>query len=364
MTSVEVGSGDPGAATRTSSSSDETACRFNEEGLDTLEQQGSLLIPCAKSRKRKIREALLDRKASRQRLDELEFCSPKPLAREIRVDECLRCRQRIDQKTSKLQKIVNPSTWCMTPVRIPPLDWPLILQGLGSQRAGSASSGLESCGIEIILANSHVTMDSALDKLQKSMQDGIIGVDLEWRPDDGHRKDSKVALIQLASATVCVLIRCKFFNDKLPPALARFFADSSCTFVAFSWDSNDEYKMRRSFGIGKECFSNFIDLRHVAEELGYYGCGLATLTKHVLGVRLQKARTISQSNWARQNLTPAQIQYAALDALLTGGVFRGLRLWHMAPSPCTKCRRLLGEKVRYVFVVVVSFFLSDRKEVK
>jgi hypothetical protein len=353
MTSAEVGSGDPGVATRTSSSSDETACPFNEEGLDALEQQGAILIPCAKSRKRKIREALLERKASRQRLDEFEFCSSKLLAREIRVDECLRCRQKIDQKTSKLQN-TNTSTWCMTPVRIPPLDWPLILQGLDSQRAGSASSGLESCGIEIILANSLVTMDSALDKLQKSMQDGIIGVDLEWRPDDGPTKDSKVALIQLASATVCVLIRCKFFNDKLPSSLASFFADSSCTFVAFSWDSNDEHKMRRSFGIGKECFSKFIDLRLVAEELGYYGCGLATLTKHVLGVRLQKARTVSQSNWARQYLTPAQIQYAALDALLTGGVFRGLRLWHMAPSPCTKCRRLLGEKVRCSVVVVVS----------
>lgn len=337
MTIAELGSGDNAG---TSSSSDVTACQLNEKGLESLNPARN---PSIKSKKRKIREALLERKASRQRLDDLEFCSPMALSREIQVDECQRCFHIV-------QRTGTSTAWCSMPVRIPPLDWPLILQTLGNQRIGpQASQGLESCGIEIIMAKTQVSMDAALEKLQKSMQDGIIGVDLEWRPDDGKNKDSKVALIQLASATVCVLIRCKFFNGKLPSSLTSFFANSTFIFVAFSWDSNDEQKMKRSFGVGKECFSNFIDLRYLAEELGYHGCGLATLTKHVLGVRLQKNRAVSQSNWAHPTLTPAQIQYAALDALLTGGVFRGLRLWHMAPSPCTKCRKFLGEKVGLTF---------------
>ena len=48
------------------------------------------------------------------------------------------------------------------------------------------------------------------------------------------------------------------------------------------------------------------------------------------------------SNWEAWNLSAPQIQYAALDAIITGHIFRGLRLWHASPSACTSCRRPLG----------------------
>lgn len=49
------------------------------------------------------------------------------------------------------------------------------------------------------------------------------------------------------------------------------------------------------------------------------------------------------SNWEARKLNAAQIQYAALDALMTGQVFRGLRLWHSAPCACATCHHALGK---------------------
>lgn len=62
----------------------------------------------------------------------------------------------------------------------------------------------------------------------------------------------------------------------------------------------------------------------------------------MLGFDPPKSRRVSLSNWAAPRLSLAQLQYAALDALLTGAVFRGLRLWHASPCACTGCGHALG----------------------
>lgn len=85
-----------------------------------------------------------------------------------------------------------------------------------------------------------------------------------------------------------------------------------------------------------------LDLRTVAAGLGYHGHGLKRLTQHVLGVSLPKVRAVTMSNWEARTLTRNQIKYAALDVLVAGQVYRGLRLWHSSPSPCEACRVPLG----------------------
>ena len=108
-------------------------------------------------------------------------------------------------------------------------------------------------------------------------------------------------------------------------------------------------KMKSTFGVGRDCFARFLDLQQVANSLGYPSIGLAALTLRVLGVTLPKSRSVSKSDWQRSKLTPAQVHYAALDALITGSVFRGLRLWHASPSPCTACKQPFGVEVRIFF---------------
>lgn len=80
----------------------------------------------------------------------------------------------------------------------------------------------------------------------------------------------------------------------------------------------------------------------VGASLGYHGFGLAALTKRVLGFALPKCRKVTMSNWEARQLSARQVQYGALDAVVTGHIFRGLRLWHASPSACTACRQMLG----------------------
>lgn len=249
--------------------------------------------------------------------------------------------------------------WCSMPVMVTEMDWRSILRPVDESHfeydkvdelkktprisQGSAWGLPREMTVHIVEELSDVA--AALDALRASMSDPVIGIDLEWRPDHDRRNSNRVALIQLASSSVAVLIRVCQFGYVLPEVLRTFFADSAVTFVSFSWHSGDESKMNFTFGEGKSLFSRFIDLQRVAEGMGYRSCGLAFLTQLVLGVSMPKSRAVSRSDWQRRSLSASQIRYAVLDALVTGLVFRSLRLWHASPSSCIHCKQLLGVAV-------------------
>lgn len=54
------------------------------------------------------------------------------------------------------------------------------------------------------------------------LQDPYVALDLEWRPEFGKGQQNKVAMIQLASSTVAVLIRTSKLGFKLEPTLEQF----------------------------------------------------------------------------------------------------------------------------------------------
>ena len=71
------------------------------------------------------------------------------------------------------------------------------------------------------------------------------------------------------------------------------------------------------------------DLSNLAMERGVtvYGKGentLANLCRRVLGVHLHKSATARDSDWRRSSLSKEQIEYAALDALASLRVLKGL----------------------------------------
>lgn len=328
----------------------------NTDGSSDSEVSATCIIGSAtksKSAKRRAAEACLERKASKQRLDSLDLSHAALNSRIITVQAC-------ESSSACVTESAHPGDdssvrWCGMPVTImPTLDWPTILRCLTSQR--NIDDGILPQlpeDIDIFLVETQADLVPALAALRKSMTDSVVAIDLEWRPDFQCNSNNRVALIQLATTTTCVLVRCSRLRWSLPAALRHFFCDPALVFVAFSWDSCDESKMQSTFGAGKDqLFSRFLDLQTVAQSLGYHGCGLARLTESVLGVRMPKSRSVSRSDWQRSKLTPAQVQYAALDALITGHVFRGLRLWHASPSPCTACKALLGVTVRISIFIV------------
>ena len=54
---------------------------------------------------------------------------------------------------------------------------------------------------------------------------------------------------------------------------------------------------------------------------------------------------VVMSNWEARRLSARQVAYAALDALVTGRLLRGLRAWHASPAPCPGCRSPIGAPV-------------------
>ncbi len=174
------------------------------------------------------------------------------------------------------------------------------------------------------------------------MQDPILAIDLEWRPTFGPGRVTPVAMIQVASARMALLVRTCRMQYRLAPELLALLQDPSVRMVGFGWDSADEGKMQGTFNVGAASFPGFLDLQRVARGLGWHGYGLARLTKAVLGTPLPKSKRVTMSNWENKVLTRPQVKYAALDVLIAGQVFRGLRLWHRAPTPCAGCLQLIG----------------------
>jgi hypothetical protein len=171
---------------------------------------------------------------------------------------------------------------------------------------------------------------SFLMKDRKKDEKTIIAIDLEWRPDQSKTANNPVALIQLATTTRCVLLRTIHWDTSgvsgIPEPLHRFFSECpNRFFVGFSWDSGDGKKMLSTFGVGKSVFSNFCDLQELAQVLGYgKKCGLAWLTKEVVGAELTKA--VARSNWERAELSAEQVVYGALDAFSLHAILAGWKL--------------------------------------
>ena len=131
--------------------------------------------------------------------------------------------------TSHPDEPVPVSSWCNFAVSLPHINWNVV-----------ASARLEECthanstkgrslphyqlpgGISIYIVDRRAQISEALDILTDSMQDSLISIDLEWRPDY-VRDTSKVALIQLSSATCCLLLRTCKMNNFLPDDLLAFF---------------------------------------------------------------------------------------------------------------------------------------------
>ncbi|EIE19787.1 ribonuclease H-like protein [Coccomyxa subellipsoidea C-169] len=188
-------------------------------------------------------------------------------------------------------------------------------------------------------------LPAALQALRTSMQDALVAIDLEWRPDFGAGQ-SRVALMQLATSSCAVLIRTCRLKHQLPPVLAEFLRDPTIVLCGFGWDGSDENKMQASFRMGRASFPHFIDLQRVSVAMGYHRYGLGSLTARVLGFELPKSRRVSMSNWEARRLTQGQVVYAALDALITGQIFRALRMWHSSTSACSTCLSPIGSLVQ------------------
>ncbi|XP_059489522.1 exonuclease 3'-5' domain-containing protein 2 [Neocloeon triangulifer] len=141
-----------------------------------------------------------------------------------------------------------------------------------------------------------------------------VGFDCEWVPNKvkGQRRNP-VALLQLATPSgTCALFRLNKIGF-LPEDVKVVLRDSSILKIGVSTQSDAMLLGQDHNLVVRGC----LDLRALCKDES----GLAQLAQTVLGVKMQKKKRISCSDWAAEELSEEQTLYAAHDVLVSTLIF-------------------------------------------
>nr|KYP40858.1 Werner syndrome ATP-dependent helicase isogeny [Cajanus cajan] len=177
-----------------------------------------------------------------------------------------------------------------------------------------------------LLTSSPSAVDSWLSDIlrrHRRRKNLLVGLDIEWRPNNRRDMNNPVATLQL-----CVGRRCLVFQilhaPFIPHSLVSFLGNSNNTFVGVGIEG-DVQKLLEDCSLQ---VANFLELRSLAVEKFaepvLKGAGLKTLGLRVLGLEVDKPKKITRSRWDNLWLTAEQVEYAAVDAFVSFEI--GLRL--------------------------------------
>jgi ribonuclease D len=134
----------------------------------------------------------------------------------------------------------------------------------------------------------------------------LLGFDTETRPAYKKGVSYPPALLQLATNKEVFIFQVKRLGLAKP--LRDILADPTFIKSGVGLD----YDIRELKKLGRFKAAGFMDLSDIAKQAGIKNHGLRGLAAVLLGIRIAKGA--QTSNWARDVLTPKQIQYAATDA--------------------------------------------------
>lgn len=171
----------------------------------------------------------------------------------------------------------------------------------------------------VIVVDSQQTMKEAEQALTGAT---IIGFDTETRPAFQKGLSYKMSLLQLSTQDTAVLIRLQLVD--LSPVIIRILQSAAVLKIgaAIRDDIRGLQKVKRYKPAG------FIDLQSIVGDWGIESLSVKKMAAIVLGIKVSKAQRLS--NWDAQQLTPSQIDYAAVDAWVCREIF--VRLKSMAPA--------------------------------
>jgi len=166
-----------------------------------------------------------------------------------------------------------------------------------------------------------------------------VGFDTESKPSFvAGQSTGGPHLIQLALADVVYLIPTR--HAGLMGQVKQLLESTQIIKVGFGLAS-DRSPLLRNFGI---LLDGIIDLAQPLQALGYKNeLGAQAAVAVVLGQNLRKSKRMTMSNWQKAKLEPAQMQYAADDALAALRVFEALG--RPVPAPRTKRPRSMPAQV-------------------
>lgn len=157
--------------------------------------------------------------------------------------------------------------------------------------------------------------------VQEAATATVVAYDIQWSPDFDEQSDNPIALLQLAfpgSGNTYVL-QLPMLDQGLPATVRRLFESSAVTCVGFCADVIDVAKFQTS-GV-RIHRGTLIDVQPWCEaEMGEnnsvlqgWRVGLKRASTCVLDFEMDKTSTVASSNWEREELTTAQVEYGAMD---------------------------------------------------
>ena len=166
---------------------------------------------------------------------------------------------------------------------------------------------------EIILVDNMQKFNSIIPRL---CENDLLGFDTETKPTFKRGKRNNVSLIQLANESLAVLFRVNKIG--LPEDLLKILADGNILKAGVA--IHDDLR----FLNGSRAFKpqGFIELQTLVKEYGIESAGLKKLTAIILGFRISKSQQVT--NWEAEQLTDAQLLYAATDAWVCHQIYREL----------------------------------------
>ncbi|CAI9302442.1 3'-5' exonuclease [Lactuca sativa] len=181
--------------------------------------------------------------------------------------------------------------------------------------------------ISTIVTNTPSYVDtwiSDIERIHRSrLHSLVVGLDVEWRPNQSRNFENPVATLQLCVGRSCLIFQI-LHSPNVPSSLRNFFSNPSYTFAGVGID-NDLEKLTEDYNL---VAAKTADVRALAAEK--YGLrelknsGLKELTRRVLGKEVSKPKAITMSRWDNQWLTSSQVQYACIDAFLSFEIARVL----------------------------------------
>jgi len=167
---------------------------------------------------------------------------------------------------------------------------------------------LEKCELswfkgEIVIVEDMKSFNESFPRLLNSK---VLGFDTETRPSFRKGRKNKVSLIQLANDELACLIRINRIG--IPSKLAALLADEDIIKAGVAVHDDIKF-LKRVQGFTP---SGFVDLQKFVRDYGIRVSGLKKLSAIVLGFRISKRQQVT--DWEAEQLTEAQVVYAATDA--------------------------------------------------
>lgn len=170
---------------------------------------------------------------------------------------------------------------------------------------------------EIVLVEDIKTFYKVFPRLLGS---DLLGFDTETRPTFKKGRKNTVSLIQLSTGNLACLFRINKIG--FPAELIELLSDPGVIKAGVA--VHDDIRFLK--GVKKFSPDGFVDLQSFVKDYGIESSGLKKLAAIVLGFRISKRQQVT--DWEAEQLTEAQLIYAATDAWVCHQIYKKLTNGH------------------------------------